>query len=69
MQDHTWVQDIRSALGLMGLVEYLQLWDTISAITLNSSEDIHLWRFEASGVYSTKSAYRNFFVGSITFEP
>jgi hypothetical protein len=29
-------------------VEYLQLWDTISAITLNSSEDIHLWRFEAS---------------------
>jgi hypothetical protein len=69
LQDHTWVRDIRSALGLNGLVEYLQLWDTISSITLNTTEDVHLWKFEASGVFSTKSAYRNFFVGSFTFEP
>jgi hypothetical protein len=60
MQDHTWVRDIRSALGLNGLVEYLQLWDTISSISLNTTQDVHLWKSEASGVFSTKSAYKNF---------
>jgi len=69
MQDHTWVRDIRSALGWRGLVEYLELWDNMAGFVLNTTDDIHHWKFEASGIYSTRSAYRNFFAGSITFEP
>ena len=33
------------------------------------NEDSHSWRFESSGVFTTKSAYRAFFHGSINFEP
>ena len=32
-------------------------------------EDRHLWTPSPSGEFSTKSAYRRFFVGSIDFEP
>ena len=69
MQDHTWVRDIRKALGWHGLVEYLDLWDSIAALELNTTVDTHHWKFEASGIYSTRSAYKNFFTGSITFKP
>ena len=65
MQDHTWVRDIRNTLGWHGLVEYLDLWDSIAALELNTTVDTHHWKFEASGIYSTRSAYRNFFVGFI----
>jgi len=57
----TWVSDIKGALDWHGLAEYLQLWDTISDITLNILQDVHLWKFESSGIFSTKSAYRAFF--------
>ena len=65
----TWVSDIKGALGWLGLVEYLQLWDLVSDFTLNDLEDVHHWKLESSGSFSTKSAYRAFFFGSITFEP
>ncbi|KAG2571665.1 hypothetical protein PVAP13_7KG115755 [Panicum virgatum] len=61
IQDHTWVRDIRNALGWHGLLEYLKLWDIIAALELNTTADFHQWKFEASGIYSTRSAYRNFF--------
>jgi len=69
MQDNTWVRDIRSALGWRGLVQYLDLWDSLATIELNGTDDTNLWKFEASGTYSTRSAHRNSFAGSITFEP
>ena len=53
----------------MGLAEYLQLWDMFSDIALNDNEDAHQWRFESSGISSTRLAYRAFFIGSTTFEP
>ena len=62
MQDHTWVRDIRSTLGWHGLLEYLELWDNIAAFELNTTVDFHHWKFEASGIYSTRSSYRNFFL-------
>ena len=61
MQDHTWVRDIRSALGWHGLLEYLELWDNIAAFELNTTVDFHYWKSEASGIYSARSSYRNFF--------
>lgn len=66
---HAWVANIRGALGHVGLTEYLQLWDALASIVLNHADDLHHWKFEASGEFSTRSAYRSFFVGSITFEP
>jgi hypothetical protein len=69
LQDQTWVSDIKGALGWLGLVEYLELWEILSGFNLHDTDDIHHWRFEASGIFSTRSAYRNFFVGSISFEP
>jgi len=67
--DLTWVSDIRGALGWLGLVEYLELWDVLTDVVLQDTEDIHHWKFEASGLFSSRSAYRAFFAGSVGFEP
>jgi hypothetical protein len=67
--DHSWVSDIRGALSWHGLMEYLELWDTIADFQLNTAEDHHSWKFESSGIFSSRSAYRAFFVGAIQFEP
>jgi len=67
--DNTWVFDIRGALNWHGLMEYLELWDAISDVHLSSSSDIHRWKFESSGFFSSRSAYKAFFVGAIKFEP
>lgn len=69
LQAQSWVSDIRGALSWHGLHDYLELWDALSNIMLNTMEDQHQWRFEASGHFTTKSAYRTFLVGSVTFEP
>ena len=66
--DHSWVSDIRGALSLCGLMEYLELWDALTNFQLNSTADQHHWKFESSGTFSSKSAYRAFFIGSIQFE-
>lgn len=47
----------------------MYLWDYLQSIMLNEEEDKHIWRLEAGGHYTAKSAYRAFFQGSITFEP
>ena len=54
---------------MIGLFEYFQLWDIIQDFMRSPNEDSHSWRFESSGVFTTKSAYRAFFHGSINFEP
>ena len=68
LQDNTWVADIRGALGWHGLAEY-QLWDILNEWNLDIPDDMHQWKFEISRIlFSTRSAYRNFFIGSVTFE-
>jgi len=69
LHELTWVSDIKGPLGWHGLAEYLQLWDLISGFALNAMEDAHHWKLDSSGSFSTKSAYRDFFFGSTTFEP
>ena len=54
---------------MRGLVEYLELWDALIDFQLNNSVDQHHWKFESSGTFSSQSAYRAFFIGSIQFEP
>jgi hypothetical protein len=69
LHELTWVTDIRVALGWQGLAEYLELWDTLAGITLKTNDDAHIWRFESSGTFPTKSTYRAFLIGSTSFEP
>jgi len=59
MHDHAWVADIRNALGLRGLTEYLELWNLSSRVNLNDLEDLDRWRLEAQ-LFSTRSAYITF---------
>lgn len=69
LDNRTWVRDIQGSLCLEGLVQYLQIWDLLEYFTLVQDTDKHIWRHERNGVFSSKSTYRAFFNGAITFEP
>jgi hypothetical protein len=64
-----WVCDIANPLSLIGLQQYLQLWDALSGVVLNQEEDRHVWVHSSSGEFSSKSCYSAFFMGAISFEP
>ena len=57
LHDLTWVSNIRGALGWQGRV------------VVHDTEDIHHWKFGASKLFSSRSAYRVFLAGSVGFEP
>jgi len=68
--DDNWVRDIQGHRSVTVMAEYLVIWDMIQEVILQPEvEDVHKWRFEASGKFSTQSAYKAFFVGSVQFEP
>ncbi|WVZ98322.1 hypothetical protein U9M48_043781, partial [Paspalum notatum var. saurae] len=55
---HNWVRDIRGALTVPVLLDYLKLWDMTNSIVLHHEvQDQHIWRLTRSGCYSSKSAY------------
>lgn len=57
-------------LPVPALWEFLQLAEVLHEVHLQpDQEDKHVWRMEASGQFSSKSAYHAFFIGSIEFEP
>ena len=64
-----WPTDIQGGLSMIGLYQYFQLWDALSEVELSAEDDQHVWRFDSSGYFSSKSAYEAFFNGAITFEP
>ncbi|GJN09811.1 hypothetical protein PR202_ga27851 [Eleusine coracana subsp. coracana] len=70
LENGTWLQDIYNCGGLSwhGIREFLRLWDYLLNIALADQEDHHIWKYEASGCYSSKSAYKAYFNGSVTFE-
>ncbi|XP_012704012.1 uncharacterized protein LOC105915054 [Setaria italica] len=65
-----WIADIRGALTVAVLSEYLGLWDLLSEVVLQPEvEDLHIWCFSALGRYSAKSAYEALFIGATQFRP
>lgn len=68
--DNAWVHDIQCHHSVTVLAEFLLVWDMVQEVAPQPEvDDVHRWRFEASGKFSTNSAYEAFFVGSILFEP
>ncbi|GJN23995.1 hypothetical protein PR202_gb11699 [Eleusine coracana subsp. coracana] len=64
-----WPTDIKAGLSLIGLYEYFHLWDALQEVELTTEQDRHIWKWDSSGTFSTKSAYQAFHNGAITFEP
>jgi hypothetical protein len=70
LQNPLWVRDIQGYLFDQVLRDYLWLWDLLEGFHLSPQiPDHHFWSLISSGVYSSKSAYQAFFMGSVQFEP
>lgn len=70
LTDRAWVADIQGALTVQIIIEDLRVWDLVEGFSLQQhAQDKHTWRFTQSGVYSSKSAYEAFFLGTIRFAP
>jgi hypothetical protein len=62
LQNGNWISDIKGALSVGVLVDYIQLWDLISNIELQAEiEDKHVFCIAADGLYSAKAAYKGLF--------
>ena len=70
LNNRTWVSDIRGALTVQVLIEYINLWELLSYVELQPDvEDTHIWTFSTTGQYTTKSAYEALFIGAIQSGP
>jgi hypothetical protein len=63
LSDDKWIVQIRGALTVPAIVEFVELWDTIRGVQLTEESDKTTWKLTASGTYTTKSAYLAFFSG------
>jgi hypothetical protein len=64
---HAWARDIAGKLTYEALSEYLKLWRAIGDVPrLGDGEpDCFRWKWTASGVFSSKTAYRTLFHGTV----
>ncbi|WVZ78989.1 LOW QUALITY PROTEIN: hypothetical protein U9M48_026623, partial [Paspalum notatum var. saurae] len=66
--NRAWISDIRGTLTEAMVIEYVEVWEKVQQVTLNeAAQDRFRWRWESDGVYSSASAYRACFMGSIRF--
>jgi hypothetical protein len=60
----SWTRDIKGALTVSLLAQYLRLWDRLQNVHLNTEErDRFIWKWSGSGEYSASCAYCAFFHG------
>lgn len=64
LTNNTWITDIHGTLNPVAIVEYVELWRKIQAITLSQDTDKLSWKCTSSDVYSASSCYRALFHGS-----
>lgn len=70
LQKRKWVEDVKGALTVPVLLEYLQLWGSMDDVLLQQNvPDQFVWKLNQSGIYTTKSVYGAFFLGTIKFGP
>jgi len=66
LQGDRWVRDIKGALTVQVIIEYLRVWDMTREIQLVvDREDRICWKWSADKVFSTSSAYSSFFIGQL----
>ncbi|WVZ94059.1 hypothetical protein U9M48_040001, partial [Paspalum notatum var. saurae] len=63
LNNRSWVFDIRGALTVQVLSEYLLIWDLVDNVVLqpDAPDQLH-WKFDSSGTYSSSSAYLTMFI-------
>jgi hypothetical protein len=64
LQANRWARDIQGVLGIHEIGQYLQVWQLLASVTLTDEPDKLVWRWTASGVYTTQSAYLATFQGA-----
>ncbi|WVZ96322.1 hypothetical protein U9M48_041977 [Paspalum notatum var. saurae] len=70
LANRRWVSDIKGALTVQVLSEYLLVWYLVDGVELQpDTPDQHHWKLSSSGTYSCKSAYDSLFTGTISFSP
>ncbi|WVZ53711.1 LOW QUALITY PROTEIN: hypothetical protein U9M48_004616, partial [Paspalum notatum var. saurae] len=70
LTNRRWIADIKGALSVQALVDYLKLWELVDGIVMQPEiSDKHTWKLSRSGAYTSKSAYQAFFLGSVKFAP
>jgi hypothetical protein len=70
LNNRRWISDIKGALTVQVLQEYLMIWDQVEGVILQpENPDTFRWKLTQSGDYSSKSAYLVFFMGSIRYDP
>jgi hypothetical protein len=70
LQKRKWVEDVKGALTVPVLLEYLQLWGLMDDVLLQQNvPDQFVWKLNQPGIYTTKSVYGAFFLGTIKFGP
>jgi hypothetical protein len=68
LSNRRWVSDIKGALTIQVLEEYLMIWDQVGRINLQPEIlDTFRWKLTQTGDYSSKSAYTALFTGSIHY--
>jgi hypothetical protein len=70
LQNMSWTGDLRGALTVAVLVEYVELYQQLDGVVLQHGvPDTHVWKLSASGQYSSNSAYKALFQGAVSFVP
>lgn len=70
LENQRWVADIKGALTVQVIIEYVRIWDLVASVALqNGVPDQHRWKLPKSESHTCKSAYESFFVGTIGFAP
>jgi hypothetical protein len=68
LSNRSLISDIKDALTVGALIDYLHLWEVLSEFELQPGrEDKHIFSVASDGIYSAKSAYKGLFLGSSTF--
>nr|TKV94844.1 hypothetical protein SEVIR_9G322550v2 [Setaria viridis] len=66
LHDGRWIRDITGSLSVAAIVDYLQIWDAVTAIQLAPErEDRFMRRWTANGTYTARSAYKMLHQGTI----